>query len=204
VTDAERLEACLARDGVALIPTDTVYGLACDPDSEVALRQIYELKRRPPHKPAAVMFFSLQAALAVLTELGPRTHAAVEALLPGPITLLLANPCERFLRACSPGGDGPHLLGLRVPSLDRLPASLASVNRPVAQSSANFAGDPDPRTLEAVPAPLRDGVELAIDAGELPGVASTVVDLSGYEQDRSWRVVRDGPIPRDLLTKILD
>lgn len=204
MTDAERLEACLAGNGVALIPTDTVYGLACNPDSEVSLRRIYELKRRPPQKPAAVMFFSLQVALSTLTEIGPRTQAAVEVLLPGPITLLLANPCDRFLRACSPGGDAPRLLGLRVPSLDRLPASLASVTRPVAQSSANFAGDLDPRTLEAVPAPLREGVDLVIDAGTLPGVASTVIDLSAYEQDRSWRVVREGPVRRDLLTRTLD
>jgi L-threonylcarbamoyladenylate synthase len=202
--DAERLQACLTGDGVVLLPTDTVYGLACSPDSKTALSRIYELKRRPPQKPAAVMFFSLQAALATLTELGPRTRAAAEALLPGPITLLLANPRGRYQGACAPAGDGPGLLGLRVPALTGALAELANVSLPAAQSSANFAGGHDPRTLAQVPAALREGVDLAIDGGELPGTASTVVDLSEYEQARSWRIVREGPLHTDRLAHALD
>ncbi len=203
MTDAERLEACLSGDGVALIPTDTVYGLACNPDSERALRRIYELKRRPPQKPAAVMFFSVQTALATLTELGPRTRAAVQALLPGPVTLLLANPRERYPGACAPGGEGPGLLGLRVPALHGRLAALAGVDLPAAQSSANLAGGADPRALAEVPAALRAGADLVFDGGELPGVASTVVDLSAYEQTGSWRIARDGPVGAGVLARAL-
>lgn len=201
--DASRLERCLAGDGVALIPTDTVYGLACKPDSARALRRIYELKRRQPRKPAAVMFFSLQAALATLTELGPRTRAATEALLPGPVTLLLANPRGRYLGACAPSGDGRGLLGLRVPVLTGSLAFLATVTVPAAQSSANFAGGADPRVLSEVPAQLREGVDLVIDGGDLPGAASTVVDLSTYEENGSWRVVREGPVDTHSLVRWL-
>lgn len=204
VSDAQRLRACLAGEGVALIPTDTVYGLACNPDSEVALRRIYELKRRPPRKPAAVMFFSLQAALDTLTELGPRTRAAVEALLPGPVTLLLANPLCRYPGACAPGSGGPGLLGLRLPALDGSRSGLTAVGLPAAQSSANFAGGPDPRTLDEVPAQLRVGADLVIDGGELPGTASTVVDLSQYEESATWQIVRHGPVCAELLARLLD
>jgi L-threonylcarbamoyladenylate synthase len=195
------LEACLAGDGVAVIATDTVYGLACNPDSEVALRRIYALKRRPPQKPAAVMFFSLQAALATLSELGPRTRAAAEMLLPGPVTLLLANPRGRYPGACAPGGEAPGLLGLRVPALTGPLAPLATIVRAAAQSSANFAGGPDPRALLDVPPQLRDGADLVLDGGELPGMASTVLDLSGYEGSGSWRVVREGPLCADVLAR---
>jgi L-threonylcarbamoyladenylate synthase len=150
------------------------------------------------------MFFSLQAALDTLTELGPRTRAAAQALLPGPLTLLLANPCGRYSHACAPGGDGSGLLGLRVPALDGLLCGLSGVRLPAAQSSANFAGHPDPRTLAEVPAHLREGADLVIDGGELGGTASTVVDLSGYEQNGSWRVLREGPIGGDSLARALD
>lgn len=204
MTDPERLEACLAGDGVAVIATDTVYGLACNPDSEAALRRIYELKRRPSQKPAAVMFFSLQAALATLTELGPHTRGAVEELLPGPVTLLLANPLGRYPGACAPAGDGQGLLGLRVPALGGPLAALATVSLPAAQSSANLAGGPEARTLAEVPLRLREGVDLVIDGGDLPGRASTVVDLSEYEQDRSWRILREGPVCADSLASALD
>ncbi|HTA97715.1 MAG TPA: Sua5/YciO/YrdC/YwlC family protein [Solirubrobacteraceae bacterium] len=202
--DAARLRQCLTGDGVAVIPTDTVYGLACNPDSETALRRIYELKRRPPQKPAAVMFFSLQAVLDTLTELGPRTRAAAKALLPGPVTLLVTNPLGRYPGACAPGGDGPGLLGLRVPVLAGDLAALVTLSLPVAQSSANFAGGPDPRTLAEVPAPLREGAELTLDGGELAGTASTVVDMSGYEATGLWRIVREGPVAADLLARALN
>ena len=202
--DIERLCQCLAGDGVAVVPTDTVYGLACNPGSEKALRRIYELKHRPPRKPAAVMFFSLQAALDTLTELGPRTRTAAMALLPGPITLLVGNPLGRYPAACARGDDGPGLLGLRVPVLAGDLAALRTISLPVAQSSANFSGEPDPRTLAEVPASLREGAELALDGGPLAGTASTVVDMSGYEVSGSWRIVREGPVAADLLARALD
>lgn len=201
--EVARLRQCLAGDGVAIVPTDTVYGLACNPDGERALRRIYELKRRPPHKPAAVMFFSLGAALATLSELGPRTQAAAQALLPGPVTLLLANPRGCYPGACAPGGDGPGLLGLRVPAFTGPLVALETIALPAAQSSANFAGEPDPRALAEVPAELREGADLVLDGGELPGTASTVLDLSRYERKGEWRVVRSGPVGVQTLVDAL-
>lgn len=201
--DAARLEQCLAGDGVAVIPTDTVYGLACHPESETAMRRVYELKRRPSAKPAAVMFFALEPALATLEELGARTRAALESLLPGPFTLLLPNPAGRFPLACDPLGGRTAPLGIRVPALpDRL-AALAAVRVPAAQSSANLSGDADPKRLDEVPVALREGASVVLDGGELPGVSSTVIDLSEYEQTGAWRIVREGPVDRLALEAIL-
>jgi L-threonylcarbamoyladenylate synthase len=201
--DALRLEECLAGDGVAVIPTDTVYGLACNPESSEALQRIYELKGRPPAKPAAVMFFSVQAALKSLTEMGPRTLAALGELLPGPITLLLGNTEYRYPRACDPSRTGSGLLGLRVPAFAGPAAALAVVRLPAAQSSANHSGDPDPRRLQEVPLALRNGADLVLDGGELPGVASTVIDLSDYERNAHWRIVREGPLDAAFLQTAL-
>jgi L-threonylcarbamoyladenylate synthase len=201
--DADRLEQCLAGDGVAVIPTDTVYGLACNPESEIAMRRIYELKGRPAVKPAAVMFFSLAAALESLSELESRTRAALGELLPGPVTLLLANPERRYPLACDPTGTSPGLLGLRVPVLGGPLAALARVSVPAAQSSANLSGGPDPRRLSDVPIELREGADLVLDGGELPGIASTVIDLSSYEQSGDWRVVREGPLGQPLFERLL-
>jgi L-threonylcarbamoyladenylate synthase len=193
--DAKRLEECLTGDGVALIPTDTVYGLACNPESKTALWRIYELKGRPALKPAAVMFFAREPALESLSELGPRTRAALGALLPGPVTLLLENSSRRFPLACDPSADGgAGLLGLRVPLLQGPLAALAGIGVPAAQSSANFSGGADPRDLQSVPIELREGVDLVLDGGELPGIASTVIDLSEYEQNGRWLTVREGPL----------
>ncbi len=214
--DAIRLRECLAGEGVAVIPTDTVYGLACDPLSEVAVGRLYELKGRPPVKPSAVMFFALDPALDALPGLGPRTRAALTALLPGPVTLLLPNPDGRFSLACNPERalDGARIghpkgpiepaLGLRVPLLDRPLAALADVTAPVLQSSANLSGGPDPRRLSDVPLKLREGADLVLDGGELPGTTSTVIDLTEYEQTGAWRIVREGPIAASAVRSLLE
>src|SRR5271169_6444421 len=86
-----RLEQCVAGGGVAVLPTDTVYGVCCDPEDEHAARRLYALKGRPAARPAAIMFFALEPALEMLGELHHDERAALKVLLPGPVTLLLAN-----------------------------------------------------------------------------------------------------------------
>ena len=71
----EDFERVVTGGGVVVFPADTVYGLACDPEDADAVARLYALKGRPPDKPAAVMFFDRDRALAALPELGPRTRA---------------------------------------------------------------------------------------------------------------------------------
>jgi L-threonylcarbamoyladenylate synthase len=189
--DVETFERCISVGGVALFPADTVYGLATEPDSSDGVYRLYRLKGRSPDRPAAVMFFRLELALAALPELGGRTRDAVERLLPGPLTLLLPNPARRFPLACGPE---PERLGLRVPRLEGELGPLAGVSWPVLQSSANPSGGEDPRRLEDVDERIRRGVDLQLDGGELPGTPSTVVDLTAYERDGSHEVLREGAV----------
>ena len=190
-------EHCIAAGGVAVFPADTVYGLACDPASPAAVARLYELKGRPADKPAAVMFFALERALVALPELGPRLRGALEALLPGGVTLLLPNPLARYPLACGPD---PWTLGLRVPA----PGPLAHVGIPVLQSSANRSGGADPRTLDDVEPALRAGADLVVDGGPLPGTPSTVVDLRALERDGTWSVRREGAVARDAVAAALE
>lgn len=188
---AETFARCLRVGGVAVFPSDTVYGLACDPQEKEAVRRLYALKKRDIEKPSAVMFFDLDLAFAAVPELGARTRDALTRLLPGPIGALVPNPEHRFGLAC---GDDPSTLGLRVPDLPAAAFALHGVRWPVLQSSANFAGGADPRTLEEVPEGIRAGVDLVLDAGALPGTPSTMVDLRGYEADGTFTVVREGAV----------
>jgi L-threonylcarbamoyladenylate synthase len=177
--------------GVALFPADTVYGLATEPDSREGVHRLYRLKGRAPERPAAVMFFRLELALAALAGLGERTRAAVERLLPGGLTLLLPNPERRYPLACGPE---PERLGLRVPELGGELEPLAAVDWPVLQSSANPTGGADARRLADVDERIRHGVDLQLDGGELPGTPSTVVDLTRYERDGELAVLREGAV----------
>jgi L-threonylcarbamoyladenylate synthase len=199
--EVETFRRCVAVGGVALFPTDTVYGLATDPSSKEGVRRLYGLKGRPPGRPAAVMFFALDLALAGVPELGPRTRAAVERLLPGPLTLIVPNPARRYPLACGPE---PELLGLRVPALEGQLAPLAAARWPVLQSSANRSGGPDARRYQEVDRTIRIGVDHAIDGGELTGKPSTVVDLAGYEEGGPYRVLREGALPAATVNALLE
>ena len=198
--DVETFERCISVGGVAVFPADTVYGLATEPDSREGVDRLYRLKGRPPDRPAAVMFFQLDAAMAALPELGERTRGAVERLLPGALTLVLPNPARRYPLACGPA---PERIGLRVPLLEGELAPLAAVGWPVLQSSANRSGEPDARRVADIDERVRDGVDLVLDAGELPGTPSTVVDLAAYEEDGAFTVLREGAIPREAVVRSL-
>jgi L-threonylcarbamoyladenylate synthase len=198
--DVETFERCISVGGVAIFPADTVYGLATEPDSREGVERLYRLKGRRPDRPAAVMFFQLDAALAALRDVGDRTRAAVERLLPGALTLVLPNPARRYPLACGPE---PERLGLRVPALDGGLAPLASLGWPVLQSSANRSGEPDARRVADIDERVRAGVDLVLDAGELPGTPSTVVDLSLYEQSGDWSVIREGAVERAAVARVL-
>ena len=197
--DVETFERCIAVGGVALFPADTVYGLATEPDSVEGVERLYALKGRRPDKPAAVMFFALELALAALPELAGRTRDAVERLLPGGLTLLLPNPARRYPLACA---DAPETLGLRVPALEGALTPLAAVSWPVLQSSANLAGAPEARRLTDVEATIRDGVDLVLDGGELPGTPSTVVDLTAFEHG-DFEILREGAVPSSRVEAVL-
>ena len=166
----KEFEECIRAGGIVLFPADTVYGLAVDPDNEDAIERMYALKGRPREKRSALMYFLIDAV--------PDLPDAARKLLPGPVTVVLADR-----------------RGIRVPDQPL----LAEVTIPVLQTSANPSGGPDPRRLEDVNPRIRERVDLEIDGGELPGTASTVVDLSGEEP----RIVREGAVPADRIRELL-
>jgi L-threonylcarbamoyladenylate synthase len=199
-SDGRSLEACVAGGGVAVFPTDTVYGLCCDPEDKNAARRLYQLKGRPAARACAVMFFALEPALLTLSELPDAEQLALKALLPGPVTVLLANRGGHFAAACR---LDPGTLGLRVPRLPDPLSALCAISAPVMQSSANISGEPDARRLQDIPARVLDGADLVLDGGELPGTRSTVVDLRDFASERRWHLLREGALAREEVHELL-
>lgn len=189
------LEATIAGGGVVVFPADGLYGLACDPLDDGAIRRIHELKGRDDGKPSAVMYFSPLAMRELVVGLGPRTKAAVSALLPGPLTLVVANPERRYPLACR---EDVGRLGVRL-----IGGPLAGVMVPIFQTSANVSGEPAPARFEQVPASIVEGVDLAIEGGELAGLPSTVVDITAIDADGSWRILREGAVSEGDLASAL-
>jgi L-threonylcarbamoyladenylate synthase len=177
-----------------ILPTDTVYGLCATPYREEAVVAMYALKGRPPAQPTALLASDVDMLFECVPELRGRAGTIARALLPGPFTLVLPNPARRYRWLTGPT---PDKIGVRVPDLAGDAAAVLAQVGAVAATSANLAGGTDPRRLRDVPAELRDRVAAAIDAGELPGVPSTVVDATGPEP----KVLREGAVPAEAAVE---
>lgn len=188
-------ERCIVAGDVAAFPADGLYGLACDPKNEEAIRRIHRLKGREDGKPSAVMYFSMEAMREIIEGLTPLVRAIAAALLPGPVTLVIDNPEHRYPLAC---GDNPDRLGVRL-----IDGPLSGIVVPVFQTSANPSAEPAPARFEEISEAILEGVALAIDGGELTGRPSTVIDVTAVEAGGAWRVLREGGLSYEELEQKL-
>ena len=161
--------AALRAGRAVILPTDTLYGLCALPEHEDVL---YELKGRDRSKPVALLAADVDALVAAVPGLDP---SVLRQYVPGPYTLVF--------------GD----VGVRVPNLPPEADAVVRAVGVVAATSANLSGGPDPRRVEEIPEEIRAACGAIVDVGELPGVPSTVIDLTGGEP----RVLRQGagPLP---------
>ncbi|HET7554916.1 MAG TPA: L-threonylcarbamoyladenylate synthase [Gaiellaceae bacterium] len=173
-----------------VLPTDTVYGLCADPHREEPVRELYRMKQRPVEQPTALLARDVDVLVELVPELTGRAGALVRALLPGPFTLVLPNPAERFRWLT---GSTPDRIGVRVPELTGPGAEVLARVGAVVATSANLRGGPEPTRLDDVPVEIRAGAAAIVDGGELPGTPSTVLDLTGQEP----AVIREGAVPAE-------
>lgn len=171
-----------------ILPTDTVYGLCASAYSARPTERVYALKRRDLSQPSALLAGELDMLFECVPELRGRAGVIARALLPGPYTLVLPNPARRYRWLT---GTRPDAIGVRVPELPAEAARVLAAVGCVASTSANLHGGPDPRRIEEIAPEVLDGVGAVVDAGELPGTPSTVLDFTDAEP----RVIREGAAP---------
>jgi L-threonylcarbamoyladenylate synthase len=177
--------AAIRAGELAVLPTDTVYGLCALPYHEEPVRRLYRVKGRADSVPTALVCPSVEMLLECLPELRGRSGVIARALLPGPYTLVFPNPSRRYRWLT---GERPEAIGVRVPAVEGATADILGRVGAVVATSANLPGQVDPRRLQDVPEEIRAASAALVDGGELPGVPSTVLDLTGPEPT----VVREG------------
>jgi tRNA threonylcarbamoyl adenosine modification protein (Sua5/YciO/YrdC/YwlC family) len=170
----ERVVTFLEADGVIAIPTDTTYALACLPDHKAAVDHLVSLRRLDPRKPLALMFRDL-AHISEYTLVDDRAFRILRRYLPGPYCFILeAN--RKLPRAI---GDKRKRIGVRVPAHSVSQAILHAIDQPLIVTSAidpdTGAMLTDPWTTESV---FGHGLSVVLDGGDVPGVPSTIVDLT--------------------------
>ncbi len=182
--------AALRAGQLVVLPTDTVYGLCADAYRERPCLRLFAAKRRPETMPIQLLAADLDAILDAVPEARGRGAVVARALLPGPYTLILPNPARRFRWLT---GTRPETIGVRVPILSTEAADVVRGVGAVAATSANLHGQPDPARREDIAEEILDSCGAVVDAGELPGSPSTVLDLTGAEPT----VLREGLVPAE-------
>ncbi len=180
--------AALRAGQLVVLPTDTVYGLCADAYRERPCQRLFAAKQRPETMPIQLLAADLDAILDAVPEARGRGAVVARALLPGPYTLILANPARRFRWLT---GTRPETIGVRVPDLPPQAREVVLRVGAVAATSANRHGELDPARPEDVPEEILGSCGAVVDEGELPGTPSTVLDLTGPEPI----VLREGIVP---------
>ena len=183
----------LARGGVIVYPTETLYGLGADASNEGALARVVELKGRAAGKPIAVLISDTEMLEGIVEDISPAAADLMQRFWPGPLTIVL-RARSTVSRRLTGGRDG---IGVRVSSHPIAIALVRALGRPVTAPSANPAGLRPPTRLDEARAYFGDRVDCYVDGGALAGEpASTVVDARD-----GLRVIRDGAVPAHLVLR---
>lgn len=184
----------LARGGLVAFPTDTVYGVGVPAFEVRSVERIFIAKGRQPEKALPILIADLVSAALVAEPLTAEVRRLAEAFWPGPLTVVV-----RKLPVVPESVSRGPTIGLRVPD-HPVALKLLRASGPLAATSANPSGGPDPRTAEEVADGLGGRVDLILDGGAVPGgQASTVIDCTVQPP----KLIREGPLSLEAIQAVL-
>ena len=190
-----RAAAVLARGELVVVPTDTVYGVACSPFDSAAIGRIFAAKGRPPDKAIPVLLADGEDVIRLASSVPPIAQKLAAHFWPGPLTMILPKR-----KGLPPNLSAYATIGLRVPDHDGCRALIRAAGGAIAATSANRSGAANPTTVEEAAAQLGEAVALYLDGGKTAGDRpSTVVSLEGGK----LTVLRPGPVTRAMLDSAL-
>ena len=161
---------------LVVLPTDTVYGLCANPYRSEPAEKIFDVKGRDQQQAIALIASDLEMLFECIPELRGRSATIARELLPGAYTLVFNNPARRYRWLT---GSRPDTIGVRVPAVEGYGRQVLDRVGAVAATSANLHGQPDARSVADIPQEILSRVAEVVDAGELPGTSSTVIDFTG-------------------------
>jgi L-threonylcarbamoyladenylate synthase len=169
----------LKNAGIVALPTDTVYGLAIDPRSHMALQKLYRLKRRDAAKPLVYMLASPEQLSELICPVSAEVQGLLDKYWPGALTVIFRDR------------NGKGKIGIRIPANQFLLNLLKEWGKPLAVTSANLSGEKELQSIEEIEKKFGDKIDVYIRNEEkFSGVASTVIDVS----EGCVKVVRQGDI----------
>jgi L-threonylcarbamoyladenylate synthase len=192
--DIENVVKIIKSGGLAVYPTDTLYGLAADPFNDSAVKKVFISKNRPFDMPLSIAVSDVRMIESVAV-LNDAARKLISRFLPGPLTILLTKkPSVSDLLT-----SGDSQLGIRIPDH---PFALKMIKKvgPVTSTSANLHSKPDPTSIEMAKKDLGNAVDIYIDCGRTKlSAPSTIVDVSEGDVE----IVRAGVITKEEIANAL-
>ena len=191
--------AALIRQGEPVgMPTETVYGLACDAGNADAVRKVFAAKGRPADNPLIVHIADIADWAPLVTEIPPLAQKLAERFWPGPLTIIL----PRTDRIPSVTAGGLDSVGVRFPAHPLAQALIRASGVPIAAPSGNRSGSPSPTTAAHMMQDMDGRIPAVMEGGScICGVESTVIAL---DDERSVRVLRPGFVTPEQLAEIAE
>ncbi len=187
--------AHLRQGGIAAVPTETVYGLAANAKSDIAVAKIFAAKQRPDFNPLILHTSGLNAAREIV-EFNPAALQLAQKFWPGPLTLVL--PLIKNSGISQLAVAGLENAAIRVPDHPVMMELLRGFGGPLAAPSANLSGQISPTHAEHVLEGMGDRAEMILNGGPcFVGIESTILDLSGPAPT----LLRPGGIETESLEK---
>jgi L-threonylcarbamoyladenylate synthase len=187
--------AALQAGELVVYPTETFYAIGADGFSSIALRRLFQVKKREPGRPVGMIAANTEMAFSVAREIPIDARRLADAFWPGPLTLVL--PARDDIAPELVGADG---VGVRVSPNPVARALSAGIGRPITATSANLSGDSPASTLKEARSGLGEKVKVYLEGGKLTASApSTVVAISG----NGWKMVRVGAISLSQIAIVM-
>ena len=195
LTGMRLAKVSLGRSELVVVPTDTVYGLAADAFSPVAVSALLAAKGRGPQSPPPVLIGTIQTLQALAEEIPEVAHRLAQTFWPGALTMILKSQASLTWDL----GETKGTVALRMPD-HKIALALLQETGPLAVSSANLTGEPAALNAQQGQSYFGDKVAVYLDGGDASlGEASTILDLTGEKV----RIVREGALKRPELQEFL-
>lgn len=173
--------------GVAIIPTDTVYGIAADAINEEAIKNIYELKNREYSKPMNILVSDIGMIKKVTKGISQKEEEIIKKYMPGAITIILKK--NEVIPSIVTAGK--ETIGIRIPNNKYILELIENIGRPIVATSLNLSGEESMTDLEMLPDKFKYNVDLIIDEGKTKGgIASTIIKI----EKNVVKTLREGPV----------
>jgi L-threonylcarbamoyladenylate synthase len=196
--ELEKAAAVVSGKGIAIVPTETFYGLAANPFHEESVSRIFRIKRRSPIKPIPLIAASRGVVEKSVSGIHPAALALMDRFWPGSLTIIL-KPAISF-PGLLVGTD--NKIGVRVPPNCPARSVAEMAGGWITATSANLSGEPEPRRIADISPELLDAVDFILDMGTTPGgKPSTVVEAD----ETGIRIFRKGAVlEKDIRRALLE